>query len=636
MDFKKAFPLNSTNVTALILALVGAYIVLPIYFEGTVYPLQPIAAPWMSLDPSWNLNLNYASMTDMQWGTDIIFTYGPLSHLATKVGWGHHGIDFFLYDIFLFVNFFMLFFLSFRDSRSKLFTGIIIALFLLVFPIWLGSSNAIVLMALLTFWIYRSLDDTKMWYYGFQVVLLVLAFFIKFNTGLIAFPLFFAGIGYNLFKYKGEKKTIIRLGIVAATPIVAIAVLCVPLNVSLFDYIFSGMELISGYNDIMYTHHLPSTRQLAYCIIALPTIVLLYKTFVERKTLLLRNLVVLFLFGTTIFVLYKQGFVRGQEIDFFIYAVLFILCLPDLHSLEWKKISGIAAGSLAVAACVICSSFVFSTQDVMGDMNKKLDKHWWEGLVNFTPTSGFHLYPNTNVLPQSVRSKVGNATVDAYPWNSQTFFENKLNYSPRPVFQAYTAYTEYLEDRNFEFYNNPQKAPEFIIYDFTAVDERYALLDEPKVNLAIIKNYKVEEVFEFQGNSWMLLRKKPNFKPVKLIESKSYELPFDSKFTVKKDIYYRIELDISLIGKVRTILQHGPIVKIRMFGANRHEARTSSKLLKSGLFSDTYFDNVATFADYISNGTAKNGDQIKFYTFYARERNLFSDNIKITEYKITQ
>lgn len=637
MDFKKFFPINSTNLVALLLGLIGAYVLLPIYFESTVFPLGPITAPWMSLDPSWNLNLNYASMSGMRWGTDIIFTYGPLSHLATKVGWGHHGIDFFLYDAFLFVNFFLLFFLSYRDSQSKLFTGVLICAFLVIFPIWLGSSNAIVLMALLAFWIRRSLDDNRMWLYFFQVTLLVLAFFIKFNTGLIAFPLFYAGIAYNLFKHKGDKKTMVRLGIIAASPIVVIGILCVPLNVAPFDYFYSGMELVSGYNDIMFVTHLPATKELAYYIIAAPALVLLYQTYLERKTFLLRNLVLLFLFGTTTFVLYKQGFVRGQEIDFFIYVVLLFVCLSDLHSVNWKKIPGIASGALVLISCAISCSFVFEHQDVADTMDKKLDKHWWEGLTNFTPTSGFHLYPNNNALPQDVLSKIGNATVDAYPWNSQTLFENKLNYKPRPAFQAYTAYTEYLEDRNFECYNDPSKAPEFIVYDYTAVDGRYALLDEPKVNLAITRNYTVERTFDFQGNNWVLLRKKPNFTPIKLIESKTYELPFDAQFPVKKDIYYKIETGTSLMGKIRTIIEHGPEVKIRMYGhKDIHEIRTSSKLLKSGLFSDTYFDNVATFADYISDGTAQNGDPIKFYTLYAKEANLFSDTITVTEYKITQ
>ena len=64
--------------------------------------------------------------------------------------------------------------------------------------------------------------------------------------------------------------------------------------------------------------------------------------------------------------------------------------------------------------------------------------------------AGFHLFPNNNQLPQSVLNKVGNNTIDSYPWNTQILLENKLNFMPRPIFQSYAAYTTDLEQMNID------------------------------------------------------------------------------------------------------------------------------------------------------------------------------------------
>lgn len=622
---------NKMNLLSILVALLGAYIVFPNYFEANIYPLESSAnSLWMSLDPSWLLALNYFKLKGLSWGNEIAFTYGPLSYLSTRVGWGIHRIDFILYDLFLSLNFFLLFFISFKQSQNKILTFLVLASVVLLFPVWLGSANALILMAFLIFWIRQSIDTPKPIYYLFQIIILVLVFFIKFNTGLIAFPLFLAGIFYNMIV---RNTKIYFLVIYAVLPVVLILILSQFLQVALLSYIKSGFEIVSGYNDVMYLDHIKRNRNLAITILLATLIILVYKIYVERKEQLLKNVVVSFLFGTSIFVLYKQGFVRGMEVDFFLFSPLLIFAVYDLHDSVFKKLSSV----LILLSLGISFYFVLEVEKESLGINKKFDKHYIEAAKNFTSTSGLHLFPNNNQLPFSVKQKIGTSTVDVYPWNIQMLIENKLNYLPRPVFQSYFAYTSDLQEMNFQHYNS-SKAPEFVVFDFASVDYRYSLFDEPKVNLALYKNYKVAEVFDFENRKVLLLQKKKDFKAIRFEKIKEYAMYVNAPLVPKEGIYYKVEMYNSLKGRIKTIFDHAPEIQLEIKTNKNYPYpfRTSKKLLESGFFSEKYIVSTMGFNDFMNNQISNEVESIKYYNFKPKDLSLFKEKIKITEYKIVQ
>ncbi len=625
--------LKPMNIAVFLIAFLGAYILFPIYFEATIYPLPSSDELWKSLDPSWLLQMNYAVNNNFVWGKDIAYTYGPLAYLSTKVGWGQSAMSFLLYDFFISLNFFLLLFLTLKASKNKIVTILLFTAFIIAFPVWVGSDNAVVLMGLLIFWIRKSLDEPKWYYYIFQTLILSLIFFIKFNTGLIAFPLFISGITYNLIVGWKNKKTMLKLITALVAPVALISILAIPLKVNLSPYIYYGIEMVSGYNDIMYMDHDYENRKLALIIIALSSIVLVYKTVIEIKSLLLKNLTILFLFGTGMFVLYKQGFVRGMEVDFFIFSILIIISIYDLHSHNYKKYSDM----LILGCAAISLYFVMYIENAQPNIAQKLNKLYFIQYGNFTKESGMHLFPNNNQLPDYVKNKIGNHTIDAYPWNLQMLWENKLNCSTRPAFQSHSTYTKDLEELNFEHYNSSEKAPEFVIYDFASIDSRYALFDEPKLNLILTKNYHVVEVFDFEKRKVLLLQKNINFRPIKLEKSKEYAMLINSPLVVKKDIYYEVELYNNFKGKWNSIIDHAPEILLEVYGNNPepYKFRTSKNLLQSGLFCDSYIPDTSGFGNYLINKTDLL-EKAKYYNFRPLNNKYFSEKIKITEYKIIQ
>jgi hypothetical protein len=619
------------NWLGLLIALFGTYLVWPIYFEAMIYPLQPDADLWKSLDPSWILQLNYASMHHYVWGTDIAFTYGPLAFLSTKVGWGQHRWSFLLYDIFVAINFFFVFFLSFKDSKNKITTTLLIVCFWIVCPVWLGSANALVLMAFLIFWIFKSLDNPRIIFYVLQAVLVVLAFFIKFNTGLISFPLFFLGLSYNVIKAYKDKKLLLLLISAAILPFVLIAIVAIPLNVAIFAYARAGVEMVVGYNDVMFMGHEWKNRRLALIIIALALAIFIFKIAKGGKQQLLRNLTAAVLFGAGIFTLYKQAFVRGMEIDFFIFSSLIILVSSDIFDARYRRFFT----PLIIGCLGISLYFVLGYQKVPLQIGKKLDKMYVSQYKAFTSKSGMHIFPNNNQLPLSVKNKIGNATVDVYPWNFQMLLENKLNCVMRPSCQSYSTYTPYLVEMNFEFYNS-SKAPEFVIYDSASVDYRYPLFDDPKLNLVFLRNYQVAEVFDFENRKVLLLQKKANFHPVKLEKSNEYAIYIDTPLSVRPGIYYTVEPYYSVSGRIKSVLDHSADIQLDIMKKNGEvrSYKTSSKLLQSGVFCDYYISSTMDFMSLMTGNPVNGLEKISQYKFRPLDRSYFDKKIKVTEYKI--
>jgi hypothetical protein len=622
---------NKTTLTGILLALVCTFIHIPRYFDVYFPPLSPSADVWWGLDLSWILTLNYANLKELTWGTDFAFTYGPLSYLSTRLGWGTSGNALILFDIFFYLNLFLVYFLSFKNSRNKIITALLIIGYTILIPVHIGSSTALILLAFLVFWIRQSIEKPKFIYYLFQITLLFVLFFIKFNTGLIAFPLFLLGLGYNLIS---KKEKVYWLLLYALSPVILVIVAGKFLNVDLTNYVKTAMEIIAGYNDIMYLEHKFTRRLLALFVFFSTLFILGHRVFSEGKTNAIKNVTVFILYAIPMFVLYKSGFVRGLETEFFIFSVLLLLSVQDLHFDNFKKYSNVILimcliGSLGIVYLDKGTRLPFETTN-------KLDKYYLQGIKDFTPISGLHIFPSPNLFPTTVTHKIGVNTVDIYPWNAQLLFENKLNFSPRPVFQSYNAYTKVLEEMNFNHYNTKETAPEFVIYEFLAIDQRYPLFDEPKVNLCLLKNYTPVELFDFQERKFILLQKKTDFKPLKLEKIKEYAMMTESPLAPKKEVFYEIGIYNSITGSLVSVVDHAPELILEIKANTLSEYRTGKKLLESGLFLEQKISTTENFYSLFFADSLAKMEKVKFYNFKPKSPSLFKDKIKITEYKITQ
>lgn len=623
---------DKTTFFTFVIAFLGAYLLFPPYFDMHVYPMS--SSPeynWLTLDPSWTITLNYANLKELVWGEEFVFTYGPLSYLSTRFGWGVNKMDFLLYDLFVFFNFFSIFFFSIKKATKKIFPVLLVFLTCLILPDFFRGANSIVLLVFLIFWLKISMLNPKWYYFLPQFVLLFLMFYIKFNTGLVSFILFYSGLLYLFFNSNNKK---IYLFIVGITPLILILLSAPVFNVKLWPYIINGIEMVKGYNQIMYLDRAISDYHLFAVLIILIVLFLFFKIFYqEKKQNLHYNLTIFFLISSVIYVLFKQGFVRadnGHITDFYIYICLILLMSYTYLNLRSKKI----LNPLLITCFIISGYFTFAKNKTSIDFKLKFIKSQYvDGFNNFTPTSGVKLFPNNNQLPVSIKKRIGKKTVDIFPWNSYLLFENKMNFSPRPVFQSYTAYTAKLEELNFTHYNS-SKAPQFVLYDYDSIDYRYPLYDESKVNLVITRNYEVVDTFSIQNRKMLLLEKKKEFKPIKLLKSREYAMILESNFVPQKNIYYEVEIYSSILGKFVSLAHHSPEISLSINSEKDFEFKTSQSLLKSGLFLEKFINSTNDFSDIINGQNNNLDNSINYITFKPMNSIFFKDKIKVTEYKI--
>lgn len=614
-----------------VLASLGAYLLFPNFYEANIYPIIDNKDElWRSLDQSWMLILNYCNINNLNWGKDIVFTYGPLSFLSTKVGWGINKYYFLIYDLYIFFNFFFIFITLFKRSKTLILPLFVLISTILVYPIWVGSMNAFILLGILIYWINYSLDNIKIVLFLNQSVLILLMFFIKLNTGLIAFPLFIIGITYNFIVYKEKRKLIT---IIAFIPILLIIVFSNLLNVSVFSYIKNGLEIVKGYNDVMYYEHLLKNKLLAIFIIASIFIIYIWDFFRKTKINYYLKSSQIILFIIPFFVLFKQGFVRGLEEDFFILTPFLILNLNETYNYEIKQYKTI------FLFIPIFTAFFYlnNLTDSKIHLPKFSKKEYFIGLNNFTENSGLHIYPNENILPTEILNEIKNKSVDVFPWNVQLLFENKLNYKPRPVPQTYTTYTLNLENINFEYYNDISKAPDYILYEIGYLDYRFAYFDDMKLQVVFEKNYDIFKRFKFKDREMLLLKRKNDFKKIIFKEIKEYAILIEDAFYPKKDTYYTFEIYNNFKGKIYSVLKYSPEINIEINSQNGEfiSSRTSKELLRIGLYSNKLIKNLEDF-EKLKITSFDSLDKIKNYKFKPLHKKYFKEKIKVTEYKITQ
>ncbi|MGC4040930.1 MAG: hypothetical protein QM710_09165 [Flavobacterium sp.] len=496
----------------MLIGIICAVILFPPDLYRIVDPIDKEGYFWKSLDPSWVIALNYANVKNMAWGQDIAFTYGPLAYLATRVSWGVSKYSFLIFDLFYAFNICCIISFSYRKTRAKVLYLALLLGMVLFYPFYIGGSYALILFFMLIFWIRATLDKPKGWYYAMQAILLLLLFYIKFNTGLISFGLFYASV---IYLYHSKKETLTKSILLLVAPVALILLMSFALNVSLWRYIQSGVNLVSGYNEIMYMEDkaFDEIMLFAKIFILVGLVGLCLQRFMERKEII-KGLLIVLLFSTGVFILYKQSFLRtdwSHATSFFSLALFLVLCIQDFNLSYWKDFKN--AFLLALIGMVF---YLNLYQGIIGDFLERFDKgKYIAQFTGFTADSGMNLFPNNNGLPQNILGKINTNTVDVFPWNIQLLIENKLNYLPRPVMQSYSAYTKYLEDMNFCFYNS-EKAPRFVLYDYASIDNRYPFFDESKVGIVLNKNYRLVDSFMHNGRNMLLLEKIPGKKRIRM------------------------------------------------------------------------------------------------------------------------
>lgn len=482
--------------------------------------------PFSGLDPSWVSGIEWALLNGRHFGSDIVFTYGPLGFLFTAQF--HPDLFVFLILFWVFFAFTLALFLAryFRTS-SIMIPG------LLLLPLVLTCTAGEIF--------HFEADEIA---YGFRdhfflilplcVALGVLDTDHRQRPFVIAAFLLIAALG----------------GLGKFTALMAAAVAFLLLDIQRFAkdlrlpfflpvylalcwllfrlvdgdwnfplWVFRSAEVARGYSAAMALEG-PTLQILAIGGLGFSALLLLYYNLLMRGRRLSASgsSGILLIAAISLFLILKAGLVR-HDLGHIMISVkgillLFILAVLSGYSGRLKSPNPFTGLILTLGAMVVLlfsawiplNSYQFLHKPLSPTVSPlELAKEW----LFIKPQEQLNAMKLTLVGERfsvlmarrvkalaAIREKVPfpelTGTVDIYPFDLSVVLARGFDYRPRPVFQSYSAYTPKLLELNDQFLAGPN-GPKTVIFAIKSIDERLPALDDGVSWKSLLKLYQPAE-----------------------------------------------------------------------------------------------------------------------------------------------
>lgn len=569
-------------------AMVGVAFTLPLF-------------PVLELDSSWRQAIGRFYFEGLQFGKDVVFTYGPLGFAMGKTYWGDHWSVLIWWHAIQSVVFTAIVF--WHAYQLKGYSRIFFFVFFLTFGMSYQDAVHQTMIAFAGLALIRSSDQPWRWTSLFWQVLLVILSLVKFTNMLVAFFLVLLAGAHALYRSRHWQSL--------RTPLIFVVLfligwrLCGQHISNLPAYFISSWEISQGYLDAMGLA--PNSSQLYHALI---TVVLLCAylalnvlTAPDRiKTLVLS----VGAFGY-LYVNWKHGFIRadGHQIGYYYAALTVIVASPLLlaDGFKWLKLKQTLLFSTGLV-CLFGMENVLPglVRGVLAASQDKINLH-----LAFAQGKAYtkELYEGkfeaerNNVQLRKTQQTVGRATVDVLGFEQAVAIFNGFNYTPRPVFQGYSAYTPYLARLNEHFYASDH-APEFVLFKLQTLDGRLAAMDDPHALRLLVHRYR----YLYSEQGFALWQRKPGAfdpaacAPVPLREgTHAFGENIALSDLADRNLWVEIDYRFSLLGKIRRFLYRPVEVQLIIRDTDGHETahRLPGPIGRTGFMLNPIIDDLLEF-----------------------------------------
>lgn len=329
-------------------------------------------------------------------------------------------------------------------------------------------------------------------------------------------------------------------------------------------YLSNSYAVASGYNAAMGSSVVNLAWVLIMTVAALAAVLIRALAFHASgtgPTAVRRGALALWLTGL-LFMEWKYGCVRsdwGHVASALGVVTIIAICVEAVptttkRAIFWSRI--------AVFSCLI-GALGSIQREVPGFALAKcvmLACHNMTGSLGVLAQPGWYLRENTEAfqveqkkyqLPVA-RSVVGRATTDVFGQNQGFAILNELNYQPRPAFQSYTAYSRPMMELNEQLYLS-QNAPEYVLFHLYALDGRFPPLEDSFVLRDALSNYGLV----LREGDFLLLRRKGTAKAqLTLIKEGTIRLgeKLDLQNAPDPSLWLEMDLQPTLFGRLRRFL----------------------------------------------------------------------------------
>jgi hypothetical protein len=522
-------------------------------------------------DASWCAVLEYAHQHGLQFGTDVIFTYGPLGFLATPYLFSSAAAPRFALDLLLAVLTALSICLVSRDFKIP---G---AIALIGTYLFLGAN------------IYPRTDlllELSLLCWGILCI-------VAAGRTLLIYGLILAGLAV----FAGLVKMTLLMMAVMTIAVVSTDLFlrnCRRLSLGLIGLFISGLVLawlLAGQNAL----HLGIFLRRAFVTSVGYNNAMAYEgSVVLRGRAILTGLLVVvtivtarrnpagarfpvshqllragWLFGM-LFLVWKHGFVRTDLYHagfFFGFAPVLALACGALAASKDKsrglpRSLGLASPLLGRAFAVLCAMtalFTVQTMILPGDLSSSLAQPFRAIRANISNLARPALYQQQiraavdseekrSQLPL-LRDRLGQSAVDMFGCDQLAVLANGLNYRPRPVFQSYAAYSTPLMQWNQTFYQSGS-APAFVIFRLLAMDRKLPAFEDALLLRHLLINYELTS----EESPFLLLKAKPpQFPKLKLLNEATMNPGETINLSTygNTNLWLELELKPTLLGRAR-------------------------------------------------------------------------------------
>ena len=595
--------------------------------------------PTADLDSSWRMALGKFLLDGRQFGTDVVFTYGPLGFVMGKTYWGGQWASLIAWQvgqalvfaamvywqgarltgysrIFYFV-FFFLFGLTYEDAMHQTFIAFAgLALIRRSHAPWRWSSVA--LLALLAT---LSLAKFTNMLLGLFLVLLAggLELWVRRRPSALRVPALYLGFFLAGWMLCGQ-----RLGNIPA-------------------YLHSSWEISQGYQDAMGSSCPPVQLYLGVTVALLVIAYLLLNLAAHPDRL--RGTALTLGAGAYLYLNWKHGFIRadGHQVGFYYAALTVIvsspLLLEDAPRFRWPRrvLLTLAGLTTLVSLELVLPGLV---RGILGAGQHEVDRNiqFLAGLANEHKMYEGVLRREKDGL-DLIRTKavVGRATLDVLGFEQAVALFNDFNYQPRPVFQGYSAYTPYLSRLNYDYYAS-DRAPEFVLFKLQTLDSRLTTMDDPHVLRLLVQRY----TYLFTELGFTLWKRKPgpfnaaSFEP-RLIRSTTVQLgqKLDVTDLAGQSIWVEIDYGFSLLGKLRRFFFKPPVVQLRIADQKDYESvhRLPQPIGQAGFMLNPVIEDLLDFMRAAGGSPKRRASSIIIDTA-AQDRDCVQTDIKVSFYAL--
>ena len=527
------------------------------------WPVASLHAP-ADLDGSWKLALHVAAHDGLDWGGAVQFTWGPLGFLG-QPRWAYPGTTAAAFAFTLLGR--GLLCGTVLVAARRRFGLVVAALAALLTGFLTRVEPPETLGTLAVVWCLLALGrdrDTPLPRGAVEAgaAFATVVLLMKFNSGLLA-----AGaVGVTALALAPRVLTAVRL---AGAALVTFLLCWLATGNALGDvpaWLHGSLEVARGYSAAMGIEAAPRGEYAAAAAVA---VALAGVTLLTLRDLpALRRAAALLVVAAAVFLKFKHGFVRH---DSWHSHELFTAALLLPAGLLRGRRADLLAGGLAVA----CGAALWT---VAGHLYAPADLR---APGRFATQAGQVVLPARRAaLDAEVRAAyrafrpvdpalvaaVGDRPVHVDPWDVSVAWAHGLRWHPVPVFQSYSAYTPYLDDRNAAAVARPD-GPAVILRRLPppAIDGRVPTFDSPAYQVAVVCHFRLAA----ERGGWQLLERGPGRcgpeRELGVVAARAGEpVAVPAPRDASSLVVARFELDLAPGSALRDLALKAPAVRVEL------------------------------------------------------------------------